>query len=429
MAAGRSGSMTTGHETTYAAIDVGTTKVATLVAKVSSVGTMEIIALGHATSEGMRKGMVVDPLELTASIRRSVDEAQSMLGAPLPSVHVGITGGHLACVNRAASVSRNKKSQSTAFSQDDVNRLLNSTVEASDNRRRVVHVMPRSYKIDGLQGVRNPIGMNGENLEAESHVVVGDAATMENLEGVVHAAGVKVHGLVIEHLASAEAVLTTDEREAGAVLVDIGGGTSDLAIYRDGTAWYTAAIPVAGHHFTSDIAIGLGLPTSVAEATKLSHGSALLGQVGPHDIVEVDSGLGDHTRPISQQTLNQLLHDRAVELVRMILHKVSQSGLVKVPPGGIVLTGGCANLPGIAEIAADYGKCTVRVGIPSTILGLPSELEQSSFSTAVGLLLWAIRYQHPGAVAGSVTLDANVLSRLKGWFSRLAPRRAAEIRA
>lgn len=415
--------MGSGNETTYAAIDIGTTKIATLVAKVSSTGTMQVVALGHATSEGMRKGMVVNPAELTESVRKSVQEARSMLGTDIPAAHVGITGGHLTCINAAAGLSRKGKGGAKTFSQDDVDRLLNSTVEQSDHRRRIVHVVPRSYQVDGLRGVRNPIGMNGEKLAAESHVVVGDVATMDNLEHVVRAAGVKVHGMVIEHLASAEAVLTADEREAGAVLVDIGGGTSDIAIYRDGAVWYTAAIPVAGHHFTNDIAIGLGLPPTVAEATKLRYGSASLDEVGPHDVVEVESGLGEHTRPISHQTLNQLLHDRAVELVRMVLHKVSLSGLTKVPPGGIVLTGGCANLPGLAEIAADYGKCAVRIGAPSATLGLPPELEHSSFSTAVGLLLWAIQHRHPGAVAESITLDANVVDRLKGWFSRLTPHR------
>jgi cell division protein FtsA len=415
--------MTSVSETTYTAIDVGTTKIAILVAKVAPGGTIEIVAMGHAASEGMRKGTVVSPLELTESVRLSVQEARAMLGNDMPPAYVGITGGHLTCINAAATLSPNRKGGATTFSQNDVNRLLSSTVDQSDERRRVVHVVPRSYQVDGLQGVRNPVGMKGERLAAESHVVVGDVAAMENLESVVRAAGVNVHGLVIEHLASAEAVLTSDERQAGAVLVDIGGGTSDIAIYRDGAVWYTAAIPVAGHHFTNDIAIGLGLPPSVAEATKIQYGSALLGQVGPQDVVEVESGLGEHTRPISHQMLNQLLHDRAVELVRMVLHKVMQSGLTRVPPGGIVLTGGCANLPGLAEIAADYGKCVVRVGTPLATLGLPPELEHSSYSTAVGLLLWAIQHRHPGAVAESVTLNANVLDRLRGWFTRFTPRR------
>jgi cell division protein FtsA len=411
-------------ETMYAAIDVGTTKIATMVAKVSTTGTVEVVALGHSTSGGMRKGMVVNPAELTDSIRRSVDEARAMLGSDLPPVHVGITGGHLTCINAASNLARQRKGGVRTFSQGDVDRLLNSTVQQSDERRRIVHVVPRTYQVDGLRGVRNPIGMNGEKLSVESHVVVGDAATMDNLERVVRAAGVKVQGMVIEHLASAEAVLTSDEREAGVVLVDIGGGTADIAIYRGGTAWYTAAIPVAGQHFTNDIAIGLGLPPTVAEAAKVRYGSALLGGLDdPKEVIEVESGLGEHTRPISRQTLNQLLHDRAVELVRMVLHKVGQAGLTRVPPGGIVLTGGCANLPGLAEIAADYGKCEVRVGTPPPTLGLPPELEQSSFSTAVGLLLWAIQHRHPGAIATSVTLNTGTLDKIRGWMSKLASRR------
>ncbi|MDA1036137.1 MAG: cell division protein FtsA, partial [Chloroflexi bacterium] len=249
--------MRIGQEQTYAAIDVGTTKIATLVAKVAPTGSMEIIALGHATSEGMRKGMVVNPAELTDSIRRSVDDAQGMLGKRLPPVHVGITGGHLTCINAAAQLDTRGKKGLRAFSQDDVDRLLASTVNQSDERRRIVHVVPRTFQVDGLQGVRSPLGMSGEKLGAESHVVVGDVATMDNLERVVRAAGVQVRGMVIEHLASAQAVLTSDERESGVILVDIGGGTSDIAIYRDGTACYTGAIPVAGHHFTTDIAIGL----------------------------------------------------------------------------------------------------------------------------------------------------------------------------
>lgn len=421
--------MGNGNEQVYAAIDVGTTKIATLVAKVAPTGSMEIVALGHATSEGMRKGMVVNPAELTDSIRRSVDDAQAMLGEPLPSVHVGITGGHLTCINAAAQLDSQGKRGLRTFSQDDVDRLLASTVDQSDDRRRIVHVVPRTYNIDALQGVRSPIGMTGEKLVAESHVVVGDVATMDNLERVVRESGVQVRGMVIEHLASAEAVLTAEERESGVILVDIGGGTSDIAIYRDGSAWYTGAIPVAGHHFTNDIAIGLGLPPSVAESIKIEHGSALVDGLDSKDVIEVGSGLGDHTRPISHLTLNQLLHDRAVELVRMILHKASQAGLAKVPPGGVVLTGGCANLAGLAEIVADYGKCNVRIGSPAASLGLPAELERSSFATGVGLLLWAIQHRHPGAIAASVRVNEGVFSKLRGWFSKLTPHRATEASA
>ena len=417
--------MATGRETAYAAIDVGTTKIATLVARVASAGTMEVVAMGHAASQGMRKGLVVSPSELTDAIRASVADAERMYGKRLPPVLVGITGGHLTCINAAATLNGAAKSGPRAFSQDDVDRLLSDTVKQSDRRRRIVHVVPRTYQIDGLSGVRNPIGMTGETLSAESHVVVGDTATMDNLEHVVRAAGVRVQGLVIEHLASAEAVLTPDEREAGVVLVDIGGGTADIAIYKDGALFHTAAIPVAGNHFTNDISVGLGIPPSAAEAVKVEYGSAMTEFVDPRHTIDVPTGLGDHTRPISQLTLNQLIHDRAVELVRMVLARVAQSGLRKVPTGGIVLTGGTANLPGLAEIVADYGKCHVRVGSPIATLGLPPELAQSTFATGVGLILWSIQHRHPGAVAMSVTVNEGVLVRLKGWLGRVAARRAA----
>ncbi len=413
-------------EQLYAAVDVGTTKIATLVAKVATTGAMEIVAVGHASSAGMRKGLVVSPEELGESVRRSVDEATAMLGRQMPPAYVGVTGAHLVCLNAAASISRESgKGRQRAFSQEEVDRLLMSTYPERTGRR-LVHVVPRSYQVDGKGGIKDPVGLNGTSLRADSHVVLGDRAQMENLARVVRGAGVKVRGMVLEHLASAEAVLTNDERQAGAVLVDIGGGTSDIAIYKDGAAWYTAALPVAGQHFTSDLAVALGLPPSVAETTKLEHGSAHVGDGDRGQAITVETGLGDHTREISLQSVNQLLHDRAVELVRLILHKVTESGLERVPLGGMVLTGGSASLPGLAEIAADYGECPVRIGRPSPALGFPDELEQTSFSTAVGLVLWAVRHRHVGAVVPDVDVSPTVMGRLRGWLSKLSPTRPGE---
>ncbi|MEX2599163.1 MAG: cell division protein FtsA [Dehalococcoidia bacterium] len=416
------------RDTLYAAVDVGTTKVATLAGRVSPDGGMEIVAMGHAATEGMRKGMVVSPEDLRASIKRSVDGARRSFGRSLPPVYVGITGSHLTCINAAAEVNRDAVNQTRTFSQQDVDRLLLSTFPNVNGRRKVVHVVPRTYQVDNAEGVLDPIGMRGKRLWAESHLVLGDPSIMENLSRVVRSAGVRIKGMVIEHLASAEAVLTHDERHAGAVLVDIGGGTSDIAIYRDGAVWYTAALPVAGYHFTNDIAVGLGVPPSTAEAIKLEHGSAVVDGIDHKESIDVDTGMGFHTRPVSRVALNSLIHDRAVELVRMVLAKVRDSGLVRVPPGGIVLTGGCANLPGLAEIAADYGSCKVRVGSPTSGLGLPAELEHPTFSTAVGLLLWASHYRHAGAIAPDVTVSAPVMERVRGWLSKLALRRPTEVR-
>ena len=419
-----------GSEKLYTAIDVGTTKVATLVAKVSSSGAMEVVAVGYASSMGMRKGLVVGAEELTDSIRESVQDAAQMLGKRLPPAFVGITGAHLTCSNAASSL--DFQDRADAVTEADVDRVLESAVAGGglDDRRRVVHVIPRAYLVDGTPGVRNPVGLSARrSLSVDSHVVVGESAQLDNVARAVRGAGVKVRGMILEHLASAEAVLTGDERQGGVVLVDIGGGTSDIAIYREGAVWYTSALPIAGHQFTNDIAIGLGLAPTMAEEAKVKYGSALVENGDRWRKVELQGVDGGLPRTIPLDRVNRLLHDRAVELVRMVLAKVDEAGFKRVPMGGIVFTGGCSNLHGLVEVAQDYGRCPVRLGAPSTTLGIPPELEDSKFATGVGLLLWGIRRRHAGAVALDVTVSPSVQQRLRNWMARLMFRGAAEARA
>ncbi|MDE2766257.1 MAG: cell division protein FtsA [Chloroflexota bacterium] len=417
-------------EKLYTAIDVGTTKVATLAAKLSPSGAMEVVAIGYASSMGMRKGLVVGAEELTESIRESVRDASQMLGKRLPPAFVGITGAHLTCANAASNLEFDNRPG--AVTEADVDRVLESAVagDGLDDRRRVVHVIPRAYLVDGTPGVRNPVGLSARrNLSVDSHVVVGDKGQLDNVARVVREAGVRVRGMILEHLASAEAVLTGDERQGGVVLVDIGGGTSDIAIYREGAVWYTSALPIAGHQFTNDIAIGLGLSPTMAEEAKVKYGSALV-EHGDHwrkvELQGVDGGL---PRTVSLDRVNRLLHDRAVELVRMVLAKVNEAGFKRMPMGGIVFTGGCSNLHGLVEVAQDYGKCPVRLGAPSANLGIPAELEDSKFATGVGLLLWGIRHRHAGAVARDVTVSPLVQQRLRTWMARLMFRGPTEARA
>lgn len=402
----------------YTAIDIGTTKVATVVARVATSGEMDVVALGRSASAGLQKGLVADAGELTAAVRASTAEASSMLGRKLPPAHVGITGAHLTSVNAASQIAarRGRKGPHT-FTQEDVNRLLRSTYRS--NGHRVVHILPRAFQVDGFTDVRDPLGMTGEQLAAESHVVLGDPRSIQALQRVVSDAGLKMSGLVVENLASAEAVLAKEERDAGVVLVDIGGGTSDIAIFRNGAPWFTATVPVAGSHFTNDLSVGLGLPIGIAEQLKVEHGSAIVDGVDPKAGVEVSDGGLLLPRTVYQTNVNQLLRDRAVELVKLVLQKVALSGLRRVPPAGIVLTGGSADLHGLADVAAEYGSCMVRVGSPISALGLPEELEHSSFSTAVGLLLWAIQQRHAGAVSPDVALNPSVAMRLRGWLGRL----------
>ncbi len=410
--------MARNRESLYAAMDVGTTKVATLIARVSAQGSMEVVAAGHAASEGMRKGQVVSPAEIAGPIAASAAEAERMLGRRLPPVLVGITGSHLHGIN-AAAAQPDRGTRTRAFTQGDVDRLLDAAAApGAGTGERVVQVVPRSFAVDALAGVNDPVGMSGERLRAEAHVVYGNTASMETLERVLRTAGVPVRGMVLEHLASAEAVLTNDERAAGVVLVDIGGGTSDIAVYQDGALTHTASVPVAGAHFTSDLAVGLGMPPSIAEAVKLEHGNVELEGVDARSSIAVPTGIGDQTRLISTLTLRHLLHDRANELMKLTLARVAESGLRRVPPGGIVLTGGCANLPGLVDLAARYGRTHARLGAPAEALGLPEELRSSAFSTAVGLLVWGVQHRHAGAYMSERPLRISLASRLRGWLGR-----------
>ncbi len=418
-----------GKHKLYTAIDVGTTKVASLVAKVGQDGAMEIVAVGHASSAGMRKGLVVDPDELAESTRESVREAGAMLGTKsLPPAFVGVTGTHLAGINVSSSIIRDEKAK--AVSDDDVDRLLSATVaEGEADHRRVLHVIPRAYQVDGTTGVRNPVGLSGTRLSAESHVVFGNAAQIDNVARVVREAGVKVRGLIIEHLASAEAVLTPEERDVGVALVDIGGGTSDVAIYKGGALLHTAAIPVAGHQLTNDLAIGLGLTPSMAEEAKVRHGSAVVSEADKDRRVELFGTDGAQTRAVPAVAIQRLLHDRAVELVRMVLVTLHDAGFTKVPPGGVVFTGGSSRLAGLSEVAEDYGAFPVRLGKPSSALGVPAELQEGAFATTVGLLLWGIRHRHAGAVALDVSLSVPVQNRLRGFIARLTQGRLTHANA
>ena len=405
-------------ELLYAAVDVGTSKVATVVARVAGAGTMEVAALGLAVSEGMHKGLVVNSDDLSEAVRRSVADARAALGARMPPAHVSVTGGHLQCCNASGTIFRTSaKHRPRAFTQADVDELLGSSVPPMPSSRRLVQIVPRRFEIDGCSPVRDPVGICGEQLSAESHVVSADSAALQLLERVMRAAGVRVRRMVLQHLASASAVLSEDERNLGTVVVDIGGGTRDIAVFADGAVCYTTAVPVAGNHFTSDLALGLSVPPSVAEAAKLQHGSTLVHGIEASELLELNGATADGPLTVRRLRLHRILRERAVELVRLILHRLREAGMDRVPPCGIVLTGGGAKLEGLADIAAEAGNCSVRVGSPSAALGLPQELEDPSFSTSVGLLLSAVQNRHYGAVTGSRTATASAM----GWLRRRLP--------
>ena len=378
----------------YAGVDVGTTKVATIVARVTPTG-MEIVALGQAPAGGMRKGLVVDAAALTDATRRSVSDAAAALGGRLPPAYVSVTGAHLASVNAAASITRaSGPSRPRAFTQADIDQMVASSVPEMPASRVLLHAAPRRFEVDGHSPVRDPVGLCGETLTAETHVVSGDRGAVAELAGAVRRASVRVRGMVLPHLADAGAVLSVDERDRGIVLLDVGGGTTDIAVFGERALRHTSAIAVGGEQFTSDLAVGLGIPPEVAERVKLAYGSVDLDRTEARfEVAGVQEG---GSQLVSRRRTQELLRDRSVELVHLVLRRVREAGLGRMPSGGFVLTGGASKLGALADAAAQYGMCPVRVATPSSALALPAELTDASFSTAVGLVLWAVQHQHVG---------------------------------
>ena len=389
--------MTNSREQLYAAIDVGTTKVVTLVAKAGMEGGVDVVAQGHAASAGMRKGMVVTPDAMKECIRQSVREAEKTLGRRLPPAIAGVTGSHLQSRNVTSGGTEDVVAESDGYFTRPGADGLEQPVSHNPIGMRVIQTVPRSFE--------------------ESHVIMGDAVPIDTLVATLTGAGVTLRGLVPEHLASGEAVLSPQERILGVVLADIGGGSTDVVVYREGSVWYTTSIPVAGQHFTTDIATGLGLLPMAAEQAKIVNGSVWFEHLTERDTVQVKPGLGSNAIQVHAKKLNRLLHDRAVELVRMMMYRLASNGLTHIPSAGIVLTGGASALPGIVDIMADYGKRPVRVGGPSATLGLPDELVDPAYATAVGLLLWAIRQRHVSALSESQQAGIPQ-ARSGGWLSR-----------
>ena len=393
--------MTNAREQLYAAIDVGTTKVVTLVARAGADGGVEVLARGYAASAGMRKGMVVTPDAMKECIRFSMREAEKALGRGLPPAIAGVTGSHLWSRNvRHGGSEEGIVGSDGYFTQSNMEGIVQSS-EQNPIGMRVIQTVPRSSE--------------------ESHVVMGDMVPVDTLRSTLSAAGVAICGIVPEHLASGEAVLNPEERVLGVVLVDLGGGSTDVVVYREGSPWYSTSIPIAGQHFTTDVATGLGLLPVAAERAKIANGSVWFEHLSERDTAQVKPGLGSNVSSVPLKKLNRLLHDRAVELVRLIMQRLASNGLTHLPSAGIVLTGGGSALPGLDEIVADYGKRPVRIGVPSPTLGLPEELMDPTYSTAVGLLLWAIRQRHVETLAELKQARAPG-GRSGGWFSRLKSR-------
>ena len=372
-------------ETFYTAVDIGSNKVCSIVARVGAEGDLKILGTGMVTSQGMQKGRIDNIDEVKVAVKSSLEEAQRYIGRGVISgVYAGVSGSHISCLNTKDMMEN--PSADEDIGPQHLDQLIRSSFPKVDPSQEILHMIPIGYEVDGMEAVRNPAGLHAKHINVESHVVMGDAATLRNTVKAIEASRVSVRSLVVESLASAESTLTGDEKEMGAVLVDIGGGTIDLMIYRQGNPWYSAVIPVGGNQLTRDLAVAMRIPYFLAEDIKLKWGNALPELVRADEEVVVPSFQGQPRRIAKRKDLCEPLHARTVEMLKQILLRVRQSGLRQLPNAGLVITGGCAELPGIRELALKTLGGPVRLAYPQGIAGLPTQLQKASTPTAVGLL-------------------------------------------
>jgi len=370
-------------------IDVGTTKVCTLVGEVSEEGVLRIVGVGVVPSRGLRKGMVVNVNEATDVIATSVERAERFSGYHIESAFVGIAGGHISSLNSRGVVAVSHDS----IVQSDVDRALEAAQAiAIPHNREIIHVIPSSFVLDGQEGVRDPIGLRGFRLEVEAHIVTGAVASIHNLVKCVQGAGVEVDDLILAPLASSEAVLTAAEREMGVVLADIGGGTTDIAIFIEGSIWHSSVLPIGGNHLTNDVAVGLRTPFANAEDVKVRYGYAIPDHIPPNETIDF-TAFGEGSRQsVSRRYLSEIIEARAEEIFNLILQEVKRSGYDGLLPAGVVLSGGVANLAGLKDLGREVLKLPVRVGAPHDLEGLVDIINSPAYATGVGLLLWGMKH-------------------------------------
>ncbi len=398
-------------QATLASIDVGTTKVCTIIAEVSEGGSIRVVGVGITPSTGLHKGLVVNINEARESIRESVRKAEQASGYKVESAYIGVTGRHVTSVNNrgVVAITRNDR----LVRRDDLKRVLQQSQNIKvPNDRRLLHVIPRGYAVDGQVGIKNPVGMHGFRLDVETHIITAAVTSVQNLVKCIRGIGIDIDDLVLEPLASSEAILTADEKNVGVILADIGGGTTDIAVFKDGSIWHTAILPVAGYQLTRDIAIGLGLPFDVSEEMKRRYGSVMPVYESK---VESTSAISADGHGVSYQDLCDIVRARVEEILRLILLEMPRADYEELVPAGLVLTGGSSNLSGIEALGRDILRLPVRVGIPSNITGITDPLRDPAHATSVGLLLWGVKNQSK-PVWKSQSLVRGLMSRIRNLF-------------
>lgn len=396
-------------------LDVGTTKICAIVADRGADGQVEIIGIGKCPSRGLRKGVVINIETTVESIRNAVKEAELMAGVDIDSVYAGIAGAHIKGLSSHGIVAVKAKE----VTQLDIDRVIDAAkAVALPMDRKVLHILPQEFSLDGQDGIREPLGLSGIRLEGAIHIVTGASNAAKNIVKCVSLAGLEVKAIVLEPLASGEATLTPDEKELGVALVDIGGGTTDIAVFRQGSIRHTAVLDVGGNHITNDIAIGLRTPPQEAEKLKKDHGIAYSALVKEDGEIEVPGVGGRETRLLSRKVLGDIIEPRAEEIYRLVDQELIKSGCKDLLVSGIVITGGSTIMEGMAELAEEVFELPVRRGIPVGIKGLVDIVRSPIYATAVGLVLYGAKGFSPakGGKNNGHNVFYNALLKMKAWL-------------
>jgi len=395
------------------ALDIGTSKVAALVGEISAEGELEIIGIGTHPSRGLKKGVVINIESTVQSIQRAIEEAELMAGCQIDSVYAGIAGSHIRSLNSHGIVAVRDRE---VYPQD-IERVLDAAqAMAIPADQRILHTLPQEYIIDNQEGVKQPLGMSGVRLEAKVHMVTCSVNAAQNIEKCIERCGLKVNDMILEQLASSYAVLTDDERDLGVCLVDIGGGTTDIAIFTHGAIRHTAVIPIAGDQVTNDIAMALRTPTQYAEEIKIKYACALTQLARPDEIIKVP-GVGDKPpRELSRQALAEVVEPRYDELFTLIQDELRRSGYESMVGAGIVLTGGASKIEGVIELAEEVFHMPVSQGAPRNVAGLKDIVKNPVYATGVGLLIYGKQREDELRDRGKPR-NTGGFSRLRKWLS------------
>jgi len=384
------------RENIIVGLDIGTTKICAIVGEIKepyrSDGPpgVDIIGIGTHPSRGLRKGVVVNIESTVESIKKAVEEAELMAGVQIQSVYAGIAGGHIKGFNSRGVIAVKDRE----VTKSDLDRVIDAArAVAIPLDREVLHVLPQEFIVDDQDGIKDPLGMSGVRLEAEVHIITGAVTSAQNIIKSVNRAGLEVADIILQPLASSEAVLTPEEKDLGVTLVDIGGGTTDIATFVEGGVWHTAVLGIGGNHLTSDVAIGLRTPVAEAEKIKIKYGCALTSMVRGYETIEVPSVGGRPPRVLSRQILSEIIEPRAEEIFGLVAREIKRTGYEERVASGVVITGGSSILPGMVEVAERVLDLPVRRGAPIHLGGLSDIVNNPMYATGVGLILYALRTQ------------------------------------